>query len=323
MKARILIIAGLLGIFSIHNSFSQMGLIWKKDNTDAKNFGINKGKAKDVTQDVFKADTLNGNIILGVREDDNYFVVYNYNGNILEKKYYNSNNKLTRTCNCIYNDSGNIIEQRDKYAKEVGTDSKRIYTYNEKNQLIEEIYTYNESRIHKKYRYKYSESGNIILVNEYSYTDSAGIFIPFLNKIITCKYDEKGNRIEENEHDCVENMDFSQFWKYNELGKLFEYEYLKDNNLKHKSIYNYNEKEHKYEVTKYDENGIFVNTTFYEYDTSRNIIVKNIKTLGQEKLKKHTYLYDFDDKENWIKKTEFLDNFPIKITIRTITYYSE
>lgn len=164
--------------------------------------------------------------------------------------------------------------------------------------------------------------------------------------------DERGNRIEHFLKRADGEISFRQFFKYDSRNNLIEYETKyknEESNIKHiysydennlkteYSIYNgkgnktgshtikYNEKGHNIEEKVFLSDGRLVNTfiTDYEYDAEGNVIhqLRTVPPGGFHPF--HTYEYEYDHHNNWIKKTIFYNKKPTEIGIREINYFGE
>lgn len=182
---------------------------WQKENL--------RGRVKSVRYVEYNAMIKNGNIVKGDilfsefsdeylviehRQETNYLILFNINGNITKKNHYKPNGSIHSQYSYKYDNRGNKIEEHfreDDYFR------INYYSFNSKNQLIrfkggQEVHTIsyddiNKTSIEKQqngdYRVfkKYNNDGKII--EEIEWDD--------YNKIISStfyKYDNKGNNIE-------------------------------------------------------------------------------------------------------------------------------
>ena len=114
---------------------------------------------------------------------------------------------------------------------------------------------------------------------------------------IQIKYDEKGNRIEENE-------------------------YNSDGSLKSKATYKYDEKGNKIEENRYNSDGSLDKKYTYKYDEKGNRIEKNeYNSDGSIVIEKWTNKNEYDKQGNWIKTIVFKNEIPRNIVERQIEYY--
>lgn len=112
----------------------------------------------------------------------------------------------------------------------------------------------------------------------------------------TYKYDDKGNKIEEN-------------W------------YNPDCSFNDKSTYKYDDKGNEIEWNSYNADGSLDNKYTYQYDDMGNQIEWNRYKADGILYSKGTYEYEFDNIVNWIKKAEFNNDMPYEITERELTYF--
>lgn len=110
------------------------------------------------------------------------------------------------------------------------------------------------------------------------------------------KYDDQGNRIEENGYNSDGNLSFKYTYKYDDQGNRIEVnEYNSDGSIYGRCTYKYNEKGNRIE-----EN---------EYDTDDSLSYK------------YTYKYEYDTYGNWVKRIDFEDEIPRYILEREYEYY--
>jgi len=329
MKRKILYCVILFIVFFSHETFPQRGLYRDINTTNAKIYHI-KGKVKEIKQDVFSADTINGKIVQVKRIENNYSEIYNDKGNIIEKKIYKWGSGLYRTCSFKYNEAGRIIEENEFYAGGNG-DNKVIYIYNEKGQLIEENHVSTNTGRHNNYIFHFDEKGNMILVNECSFIASKDFIDTLSLEFYNCSYDEKGKLIERCHYNSSGNLIQKDLWCFNEAGNQTLYcAFNNDSILYYKSICSNPDNGiiKRWESYSYNSDGTMHSIKKSNYDENFNIISENIfysneKWSGQKEPGNYIYKYEFDNQGNWIEKTEFLDEFPIRITIREIKYYVE
>jgi len=114
----------------------------------------------------------------------------------------------------------------------------------------------------------------------------------------------------------------NEFFKYNSKGQLIEFEHF--NPITNKKIY--------YGNSVYDNNDLLIEKKTYSTKPGFNLTTRykyNNDTLVQTSrydnydnlLWSKSTKYEYDDKMNWIKKTESIDSVPRFITKRQIFYY--
>ena len=173
----------------------------------------------------------------------------------------------------------------------------------------------NSNTTFQKYSYKYDTKGQIVEENAY---DSNGVFVQKSiyeynsdGKIEECrefdregklisskKYDSKGNIIEKNTYNKNGKMRDRELFKY-DLGKktVEKNTYDSERNFKKKEIYKYNSKGNEIEYNSFNLEEMF-----------------DWKCITSQ--------YEYDQRNNWIKRT-INDGDNYKVTIRKIVYYGE
>lgn len=187
-----------------------------------------------------------------------------------------------------YDEKGKKIEEiKYVYGNLVGKDE---FTYNENGDLAEKHSRSSNGTLHWKELFDYGDSGNLTRKIRYEYLHGG------LDCTFTYIYDTKGNLIEESQSDNCGKM----VWGYKEK---------RDSN------------ENVIELQSYAYGGGLLSKTSIEYDTMGN--VTEILLFDSEGLLERTttYSYVYDQKGNWIKKTEYSNAVPDSLTIREIEYY--
>lgn len=157
----------------------------------------------------------------------------------------------------------------------------------------------NSKTIFQKYSYKYNTKGQIVEENTY---DSDGVF---LQKSIY-EYNSNGKIEECRELDSEGKLISSK--KYDLKGNIIE-----------KNTYNKNRKLRERELFKYD----LEKKEIYKYNSKGNEIEYNSFNLEEMfDWKCVTSQYEYDQRNNWIKRT-INDGDNYKVTIRKIVYYGE
>lgn len=163
------------------------------------------------------------------------------------------------------------------------------YEYNKDKILISEICKSSKGALIHRLLYEYSPIGDKIRVNKYNANG---------NLISSTFYDEIGNIREINIYKSDNNIDYKVFCKYDSNSNLVERNtYDIDSNFKQKEIFRYNAKGDKIEYSYFDIDDIMYSKFI-------------------------TYKYEYDKKDNWIKRIK-KDGDNYRITTREIVYFGE
>ena len=249
-----------------------------------------KGNVKSIMTKYFEAVEKFGEVTTGdcYYYGDNELVCFNRDGFITEKTYYDCDGDLRKKSVYEY-DSDNLLSNITFYEVDWrhpngSLDSKEVYQYNEKRQLVQLIrYDSDGVEILKhisewegknkvKDMYYYNELLSRVQVNEYNGNS-------IVKSVVT---DSDGKEIERLEHED------------NRLSKWVQEDYT--------ATYRYNDKG----LCCATENGRLSGVYFTSSEG-----------------KSFIYEYEYDQKGNWIKRTEKDSQTKIAtiITIREITYY--
>lgn len=75
------------------------------------------------------------------------------------------------------------------------------------------------------------------------------------------------------------------------------------------------------EIDKYKANGELEQRVTYKYDSKGNETEESEFSPDGNLISTTSYLYQFDSRENWLKKTSYINNLPVSVVERVITYY--
>lgn len=212
------------------------------------------------------------------------------------KTYYNKNGYISERD--FFDESGNLI-------------LKETYSYNEKNQLIknEAVYDNQEMIIIKDVEYFDNGYKEIISEND------------IIVKEIVFQINTKQQIISEKETDFINNgletektneyqgeKLIKSSVKFGKEGYIIQYKYDKNNPI---------------EEVIFDLKNNLIQKKRRKFDDQNNIIEENLFDNAGKLKTNNRILYEFDDKGNWLKRTQFANKFeqPISNTIRTIKYY--
>ncbi|HNW98398.1 MAG TPA: GYF domain-containing protein [Bacteroidales bacterium] len=193
---------------------------------------------------------------------DKYIYKYNTQGKKTEENRYDSNDILFNTIKYKYDINNNLIEEvenehlKNKNSVDI---TLRDFRHNSKNYII------NYSSFYSKDTYKYDNKNNRI--EERSYTsDTATI------TLITYKYDENGNEIEYNYNSSLGSNKVT--FKYDDNGNKIEASFNNDviRDGKYKYTYKYDDNGNEIEECEFKLNGSFSSKRTFEYDDNGNKI---------------------------------------------------
>lgn len=234
--------------------------------TDLEEQNLN-GKVKRVIEDSYYVEYKFGEPQKGVRNSQKYF---------------------------LFNEKGQLIQERHINYLEGVVYSETINTYNDKGLELERSTFNSKGELNFRYSYQYDEKGN--KTNEISYDSD--------NKIDNNKiFDEKGNKIEETYYDSKGKLESRTANKYDEKGNMIEKEYFELDKLmeREKYVYKYDSKGNKIEVegSLYDSEGELKDRmkNINKYDRKGNVIEEIRYDLSGDLNNKFTYKYDKNDNE--------------------------
>ena len=161
----------------------------------------------------------------------------------------------------------------------------------------------------------YNEKRDKIEQNNYN-SDSR------LDSKTTYKYDEKGNNIEKNNYYSDGRLSYKYTYKYDEKGNNIEKNnYYSDGSLNYKTTYKYDEKGNMIEANFYNSDGSLSFKLTYKYDEKGNMIEATYYNSDGRLDSKTTYKYEYDKNNNWTQRIQYRNTIPLNITERIIEYY--
>lgn len=301
MKILKMLVIGVFALFAL-NSYSnqQEENNWTRENL--------KGEVKSCTEFGYYAKESFGNIVKGERlysSENNYKMVFDKKSNLLEKSTYNSDLSLNTKFVYTYNKKGELIEMIEY--TEYGN-HRVTYKYENSYVVEERIYHYDgDSNLIAKWNNKYN--GNNYLIKR---SGSKYYWI--------YEYDENNNKIEESYYSSDGELDIKLTYKYDTKRNLIEEStYNSNGSLERKLTYIYDDNNYKVEESwlfpNNNENLKFV----HNYDDKGNLIKTFIS--GSKGNTVLTYKYEFDEKGNWTQKITFENDVPKYFYEREYEYF--
>jgi len=301
--------------------------LWQKEST----YLNLKGKVKSLRETYFPVRDKLGEYILDKRENKSYLKYY---------KYYEFN-RLGNTT--TYDSVSGIDEIKDE-------DVYFEYEYDKKGNLIKKNKCLDNIGGTIDWEYLYDDDNKLLEIKE------------FLNSENDCsretdiyKYDNNGQLIEVDQYNMNGYLSTKWVFEHFNEGKLKKSYHYANGFLHMSFLYNFDENGNPLEVIIYNGDGKLLDRTTYKFDTKCFKLEKIIycqwdSSIIQEKdtykynddgnLIEHksyrfdieedtknnwniSYKYEFDKNNNWIKKIQFSNGFPIYIFERKITYFKD
>lgn len=203
-------------------------------------------------------------------------------GVLVSKLAYNDNGQLTRKCffkgDLIKWQTINIYDQDGHLTEEYASDKdgtitdRHIYQYDNKGLLIED---FDEDDM-KKTIYKYDNLGRqtSCLIYDTDACDASTQEIENFNVLTSSvedTYDEKGNKVKTVLFNRYTKEPSVTYYKYNNYGNLTEVETSNNGN---RSIYFYDENNHKHSRTDYNKKGEIIK--FVLFDSYGNTVEEKV-----------------------------------------------
>lgn len=290
MKLKLFIIMGILssvlGIFSCENNKSQKNL-----ETDLNKENL-KGHVKSVREIGYTLVLENGECIkkgiipINTLEEVNRELFFLRNGYIDTLKYFNTDNELIHTIINLYNHNNLLLESEvisNDY--DIVSDKKYIYSYNNKNNLIQKKDD-NTNRIIEEYEYDKKN-----LLKAY-YNDTY-----YSKEVIFYTYNIKKQIIKEVRRTLYKDSSsvYENTFEYNTEGLISEMKsFVKEgaiNALLFHYKYFYNSNDDIIKIIQLGSRGNIERTTIYQYiyDKNNNWINKKINFIFYDKEESYQY----------------------------------
>ena len=223
-------------------------------------------------------------------------ISFSKKGNMTEHIYNKGKSKAIY----FYNSSGkkSLVRVYDTYGHLC---SWQVYSYDTYGFLISRDTFSSNSTLEYSDKFQNNSSGNILISEFLNLRETE----PFSKDIRKRKYDSHNNLVESESYDSL-NLITKTLYRYDGLGRLeIQSGYRPDSTLSFLWI--------------------------YSRDTYGNVIGKIEKDSKGEVQHMYKWEYLFDNRENWIQKTEYQwekswktsDYKPTRVTYRNITYYPD
>jgi len=257
-----------------------------KRKSDLEKDGL-KGKVKTIHVFYFdKADekTLAINPLTILKKDTSKHLIINYDENGYLAQHIMSNGKIL-LINRYDSLSNTVI--CSKYSEDDKIISLDTSLLDENGNRVEDIYkSYDTDGGLSRTSYNIDVKGNMLESDTYTNGKFAYKW--------TYKYDESGNRIEDDQFYLLDS--FIQKW-----------------------VYKYDDKRNNIEMGLYTDS--LVERYEYKYNDRGNMIAESHYGSDDKLIESASYKYDFDDKGNWIRCIANGKMKRVPVTIRVIEYY--
>jgi hypothetical protein len=213
-----------------------------------------------------------------------------YQGNKLaQKTTFSAQNNPTDKIAYIYDSKGNVIEQ-DAYMASEYVQYKTISKYDSKNRKISDV--------------SYDKASKKLYETFYTY--------------------EGDNLIKKHTIDKKGEVEYSEDFTYDAKANVLTHQtYEKFDKTTTVDAYSYDDKGNKvsWKVSKNDKPFMTATFTYDKYNNTTLIAVSDAITGKQ--VDKREYVYEYDAKGNWTKKTTKINDIPQFLAERQISYYGE
>lgn len=187
-----------------------------------------------------------------------------------------------------FNNRGNISEEITWLTND--HQKKCVYKFDESGRPAQSLKYNDDSSFAYKTLFIYDADGLLTGQNQYDGKDS-------LNLTMRYVYDAKGNVTEETSRWVTGKLLRKNVFTYNDKEQEIACSFFNaDSNIVMRVTYAYNDSGYKVEEHKYGEDDTDGWVTQYRYDA-------------------------YDKQGNWLKRTTFVKDKPVSITVRSITYY--
>jgi ribosomal protein L3 len=334
----ILLIIGFT-IFSCSKSTSN-----SDEKNDVSEYGFN-GEVKSVKSQLFnliaEKDTFRiGEKINGISFDRNSLLEFNKLGNLISSKEFLANGKVSDETIFTYDKNNRLIKKKeiDNYGKGFfyeyefqynskdsinewtisNDDFKRTHKIerNENNRPIKSEVIQNDT-IFNTYNVKYDQNNNVISENQFKYKD-----IPV--KLLERTFNKQNLKEKEQvvEYKTWDTLNYENRFVYDTNQKLILEKYNIESDSIFTEIKNTYHKNGNLKESITTPKGSFYFVIMTQKFNENGDLIEHSRLPSDDKPKEvWNYNFKYDSENNWIEKTEFKDNKPLRIVKRRIEYY--
>jgi len=239
-----------------------------------------------------------------------------------------------------YNDTGYLLESSE-YNSDGSLMQKEVFEYDKKNNRITELLYTESDKIDQRIEIKYNTLR--LPIKQFTKDDKGRVF-----QKTTFLYDERNNLIQQSGYDERGKLAEKSYYTYDDKGNLIlytgygefdnrkiSYKYDNDNriiesmcvdiqgNFVEKITYQYENSPQSVRKTYLDKDNKPLKSELCMYDTYDNLLEIMLFNEHGAITEKYTFLYQYDEKQNWTILTTYMnsDKKAISITERVIEYY--
>jgi len=240
-----------------------------------------------------------------------YIFVYDTLNKIREKQIFNSSNELSYKY--IYNYTLGDKELNRLMLGSTG-DTLSFYEIVYNNEIEVKRNFYDKTNILTGYHLSVYDSVNRLVqkkvFDEYDLLTSSTSY----------EYDNNGNRLSESVY-LATKIAYKYVYRYNVRNQLVEEGHFDENNICIATItYSYNKDANILEIKHFDKDNYLTNSYVFDYNSEGVLTEK--KKITDKLIYKTSYIYDTDKFNNWVKRIEYVDDSPVKVTLRDIEYFN-
>ncbi len=278
------------------------------------------GKVKEVYEKSYQALEDNGVIVKGksARKSGinlNYVQRFDEDGRLIEyAEYTEGDGNLIYKSKLEYNEAGSKIRQSAQ-SSNVANDTQRRFTYNAKNKLIEtDVYDANDALL-ERFTYTYNAKDQKIVECGFRADGSLKWQYSYL-------YNAHGQVIEEVRDEEDGRFNFTIIYVYDRKGRLVE-EISKDaqHSFDKRLVYSYDNKGRKVLDVQYNGSGELSSQRAYTYNAKGDRLSVSESFSGILQPQVTRFEYEYDRKDNWVKRVEYINERPAFWLSREIIYY--
>jgi hypothetical protein len=237
---------------------------------------------------------------------------YDTSGNIIEINKFNVDGSIYNILTFKYDEKNKIIEECS-YEPIGGLFGSTFRYIDEKGERIDLLPRKPDCFMLYKKIFKYDEKNNLI----------EEIKINGIGKLkdqIKYEYDEL-NRLKETSFFNLKTKRFSDYDKKGQLTRE-RLETLEGKPVS-KNLYKYDDNENKIKNDFYGSDGSLRYSNSYKFDVKKNVVLGSGYSTITKNIPGNTIIdYVYDEKGNWIKKTMFFKDISTEIQIREIEYFA-
>jgi hypothetical protein len=244
----------------------------------------------------------------------NELVQYNPAGQKSLAVHYRQDAKIVQTTAYHYNDKGHLI-RKSKYSPDSTSFAEILYKIDDNGNILHAKAGELRQALVTERRYTYDKYNNLISYVRFRKSSENGMTTRYI-------FNDQQQNTEIHYFDQSGNITNKNIFKYDQFGNQIEKNrFNTKRNAGSKIEYFYDSKGNKIESKHYSYSGGLIYQLKFTYDSKGNLLSKSQIQPDESVLRTERNQYEYDDRGNWILKTEYVQSKAKYVVERQIKYY--